>query len=87
MAVPPHLAKKRAPLGNLTNFKNVSHSAAKSSGPPPVMVLPYCILGLDYFVVWFFLGFLFLDGVEFCGCLCFSFSEGFLVFGFWGFLK
>ncbi|KAL0556328.1 hypothetical protein IC582_004841 [Cucumis melo] len=38
LAVPPHLAKKRAPLGNLTNFKNVSHSAAKSSGPPPIMV-------------------------------------------------
>ncbi|XP_022991147.1 cyclin-A1-1-like [Cucurbita maxima] len=38
MVVPPHLAKKRAPLGNLTNLKNASHSAAKSSVPPPVMV-------------------------------------------------
>ncbi|XP_022141694.1 cyclin-A1-1 [Momordica charantia] len=38
MAVPPHLAKKRAPLGNLTNLKNGSHSAAKSSVPPAIMV-------------------------------------------------
>ncbi|XP_022953995.1 cyclin-A1-1-like [Cucurbita moschata] len=38
MVVPPHLAKKRAPLGNLTNLKNASHSAAKSSVPPPVLV-------------------------------------------------
>lgn len=44
MAVPPHLAKKRAPLGNLTNFKNVSHSAAKSSVPPAIMVLTYSTL-------------------------------------------
>ena len=39
MVVPPHLAKKRAPLGNLTNLKNSSHSATKSSVPPPVLVL------------------------------------------------
>ncbi|KAG6578948.1 Cyclin-A1-1, partial [Cucurbita argyrosperma subsp. sororia] len=38
VAVPPHLAKKRAPLGNLTNLKSVSHNAAKSSVPPAIMV-------------------------------------------------
>lgn len=70
MAVPPHLAKKRAPLGNLTNLRNVSHSAAKSSVPPAVMVLDYLHLGLDDFcclVSFHCLGFL-LAGVEFLGC-------------------
>lgn len=77
LAVPPHLAKKRAPLGNLTNFKNVSHSAAKSSGPPPIMVLAYFILALDYFVVWFLfisLDFCFLMGLNFVGLYIFLFQ-------------
>ncbi|KAJ0025263.1 hypothetical protein Pint_08124 [Pistacia integerrima] len=31
MAVPPHLTKKRAPLGNISNLRNVTHSGSKSS--------------------------------------------------------
>ncbi|KAJ7959165.1 Cyclin [Quillaja saponaria] len=38
MAVPPHMAKKRAPLGNLTNQKNVSNSASRNSVPSSVLV-------------------------------------------------
>lgn len=49
VAVPPHLAKKRAPLGNLTNLKSVSHTAAKSSVPPAIMVLNYLQRSLDDF--------------------------------------
>ncbi|KAI4337848.1 hypothetical protein L6164_016217 [Bauhinia variegata] len=38
MAVPPHMAKKRAPLSNLTNQKNVVHIASKNSMPPSTLV-------------------------------------------------
>lgn len=79
MAVPPHLAKKRAPLGNLTNFKNVSHSAAKSSVPPAIMVLTYSTL--QSLIILFF-GFFSSPCIFFffCGCLCLSFSR---VLTFW----
>lgn len=78
MAVPPHLAKKRAPLGNLTNLKNGSHSAAKSSVPPAIMVLT-CTRVLMIFVLWFH----FIAWVWFISCgveileVCVFFQYGF----------
>ncbi|XP_028775071.1 cyclin-A1-1-like [Neltuma alba] len=38
MAAPPHLVKKRAPLSNLTNQNNASHSALRKSLPSSTLV-------------------------------------------------
>ncbi|XP_054797038.1 cyclin-A1-4-like isoform X2 [Prosopis cineraria] len=37
-SLPPHLAKKRAPLANLTNLKNVPHAASRNSLPSSTLV-------------------------------------------------
>lgn len=39
MAVPSHMAKKRAPLSNVTNLKNVSHTASRNSLTSSTLVL------------------------------------------------
>ncbi|KAI4307240.1 hypothetical protein L6164_030447 [Bauhinia variegata] len=38
IAVPPQMTKKRAPLSNLTNQKNVAHSASRNSMPSSSLV-------------------------------------------------
>ncbi|XP_028757569.1 cyclin-A1-1-like isoform X2 [Neltuma alba] len=37
-ALPPHMAKKRAPLANVTNLKNVSHTASRNPLPSSTLV-------------------------------------------------
>lgn len=49
-AVPPHMAKKRAPLSNLTNRNNVSHNGSRSSVPPSTLVLLFD--SWSFFVVY-----------------------------------
>ena len=54
-AVAPHLAKKRAPLGDITNQKNVTQKGSRTLIPTSTLV------GCFFFLVLVFVSFVFLN--------------------------